>query len=253
MIREFVAMAEEDLLAVEGHLVDLERSPDDSKLLSRVQRRLQTLHGTCAAVGLPNLQRLLQHAQRVIFGVSETRTFAKADADAMFAWVDAVRAALRHLADKEEEAEIPPGLLPPVADHLDPAVTEPAPATRTRLVYWSRPTWALSAEEVTHLVATSTAANRAASITGSVIRGPARYIGLLEGERAAVSDTFARVARDRRHQRVVLAAVHETERPPLTPRPLAWLEAAEVPDVDRLSAREVLAWLERASSRAAPS
>lgn len=240
-------MAEEDLLAIEAALVDLERMPTDTNVFASLHKRLHGLKGTCVAVGLPHLERLVQHGQRVVFEVRETRTFDRIKADAMFAWVDGVRAALVHLAATEEEPEIPHSLLQRLADVVTASVPRP-PVRRTRLVYWSRPTRALSTGDWAVLVSRSTEANRAASITGALCRAPEAYVAMLEGERLAISETFGRIVRDPRHQRVILAAVLEIETPSLTREPLALHDVTDAPDLDGLSAQDVVGWLGRAGA-----
>jgi hypothetical protein len=72
------------------------------------------------------------------------------------------------------------------------------------LVYVSRRTPALGADELKRIVAQSTRRNRAREITGVLLCCGEHVMQLLEGEQAVVDATFERIRNDPRHQDVQL-------------------------------------------------
>ena len=72
------------------------------------------------------------------------------------------------------------------------------------LVYVSRRTSALTAQELKRIVAQSTRRNRAREITGVLLCCGEHVMQLLEGEESVVDATFERIRNDARHQDVQL-------------------------------------------------
>ena len=72
-----------------------------------------------------------------------------------------------------------------------------------QLVYMSKPAARASAQ-LQDILRVSRERNRAAGITGTLISRADLFLQMLEGPRQAVSDTFARIAGDARHQEILL-------------------------------------------------
>ena len=80
----------------------------------------------------------------------------------------------------------------------------------TQLVYTSRP-FSFNDLELMDILQVSRHNNERDKITGSLICREDIYLQLLEGPRAAVSSTYAKILRDNRHAEVVLLWAGDTQ------------------------------------------
>ncbi|MEW5702977.1 MAG: chemotaxis protein CheW [Pseudomonadota bacterium] len=67
LLREFLTETAESLSELDADLVELEKNPNDPKLLSGIFRLVHTIKGTCGFLGLPRLERVA-HASEDVFG-----------------------------------------------------------------------------------------------------------------------------------------------------------------------------------------
>ena len=74
-----------------------------------------------------------------------------------------------------------------------------------RLIYISKPTEAARGAWES-ILASSRGNNARHDITGMLLAGGTYFLQLLEGERAAVTDTFLRLSKDPRHKRIELVS-----------------------------------------------
>jgi len=74
----------------------------------------------------------------------------------------------------------------------------------TRLIYASEIATSLSPSAVQAIVEVARAENQRRHITGVLAFDSRSFLQVLEGERAAVSEVFCRIAKDNRHRRVQL-------------------------------------------------
>lgn len=85
----------------------------------------------------------------------------------------------------------------------------------TRLVYVSRPNrtriGADFLETCDSILLASRRNNEIAAVTGAMIASPSVFAQVLEGGREAVSETFARICRDERHDRIEIMDMRETD------------------------------------------
>lgn len=77
-----------------------------------------------------------------------------------------------------------------------------------QLVYMSRPL-GFDPAALAGILDASRSRNRKAGITGTLISRPDLFLQLLEGPRQAVSDTFARIVKDGRHDAILLVQMAE--------------------------------------------
>ena len=80
-----------------------------------------------------------------------------------------------------------------------------------RLLYASRATAAMDAEELIAILRQSQAANPAQGITGVLCYSQGIFLQVLEGGRSAVNRLYARIVADRRHGDVELLCYQEIE------------------------------------------
>lgn len=80
----------------------------------------------------------------------------------------------------------------------------------TQLIYASRA--ALPALDLAAILAVSRPRNEAAGITGYLLAGPHWFVQVLEGEEAAVAETYARIGADPRHGDVTLIGTRTVRR-----------------------------------------
>ncbi|MCA8830327.1 BLUF domain-containing protein [Hymenobacter pini] len=74
------------------------------------------------------------------------------------------------------------------------------------IIYLSRPTAALSNEELMHLLDAARRTNQALGITGILFYGEGQIAQLLEGEQQAVEQVYAKICADPRHADVIKLA-----------------------------------------------
>jgi hypothetical protein len=77
-----------------------------------------------------------------------------------------------------------------------------------QLIYLSQATRPLSAKALTSLVEQARQANALQHLTGALVYSNQRFIHLLEGEQAALEQTYARIRQDPRHQHLCQVAHH---------------------------------------------
>ncbi|MCO5351914.1 MAG: chemotaxis protein CheA [Bryobacteraceae bacterium] len=66
VVREFIIESGENLSRLDNELVELEKRPDDSRLLASVFRTFHTIKGTCGFLGFPRLEALTHEAESVL-------------------------------------------------------------------------------------------------------------------------------------------------------------------------------------------
>ncbi len=66
LIGEFLEETNESLEELDLDLVNLEQSPNDTDLLSKIFRLVHTIKGTCGFIGLPRLEKIAHHAENVL-------------------------------------------------------------------------------------------------------------------------------------------------------------------------------------------
>lgn len=103
----------------------------------------------------------------------------------------------------------------------------------TRLIYVSRPT-ALRIgpdflETCDEVLLVSRRNNAALGVTGALVASPDVFAQVLEGERVAVSDLFARIRRDPRHTDVVLLDMCEVAERRFARWSMAFCDRAHIP------------------------
>ncbi len=81
----------------------------------------------------------------------------------------------------------------------------------TRLIYASEPSQPLTPAAVQDIVDHARAANARSQITGMLIFDSGAFLQVLEGRREPVSETFGRIAQDKRHRHVVLLSVQTVD------------------------------------------
>lgn len=85
----------------------------------------------------------------------------------------------------------------------------------TRLVYVSRPHRERMGSDFLAtcdaILLASRRNNELASVTGALVASPRAFAQVLEGDREAVSDTFARICRDERHERIEIMDMREVD------------------------------------------
>lgn len=104
----------------------------------------------------------------------------------------------------------------------------------TRLIYVSRP----HAERIgsdflaacDDILLASRRNNERDAITGALVAAPRLFAQALEGRRAAVSETFARICRDARHERIEILEAAEIEERRFGSWTMAFCDLAGVPD-----------------------
>jgi hypothetical protein len=74
------------------------------------------------------------------------------------------------------------------------------------LIYLSQATRPLSAKALTCLLDQARQANERQHLTGALVYGNKRFIHLLEGEQSALTQAYARISRDPRHQHLCKVA-----------------------------------------------
>jgi hypothetical protein len=79
-----------------------------------------------------------------------------------------------------------------------------------QLIYVSRA--AVPATDLAAILATSQPRNAASGITGYLLAGPRWFVQVLEGDEAAVSETYARIGADPRHAELSLIGTRAIRR-----------------------------------------
>jgi len=77
------------------------------------------------------------------------------------------------------------------------------------LVYVSRAAASVTHQDLLDLMATSTAANADAGVTGLLLYSDGGFLQLIEGPRTAVESLYASIEQDRRHDEVTLVRTRE--------------------------------------------
>lgn len=72
------------------------------------------------------------------------------------------------------------------------------------LIYASRATHPMSEATIVEILAVARRNNAARNVTGMLLHHAGSFLQVLEGEEAAVEETYARIARDPRHDTIVL-------------------------------------------------
>lgn len=72
-----------------------------------------------------------------------------------------------------------------------------------RLIYSSHAKREMTVQDLEHILAVSRARNALVGITGLLMYRDGKFLQCLEGDAAAVRDTYARILRDPRHHRAV--------------------------------------------------
>ena len=91
-----------------------------------------------------------------------------------------------------------------------------------QLIYLSQTTRPLSAKTLLGLVEQAQQANTRQHLTGALVYGNKRFIQLLEGEQAALEQSYARIRQDPRHQHLCQVAYYSIATRRFTEWPLAF-------------------------------
>jgi two-component system, chemotaxis family, sensor kinase CheA len=66
VIREFLVESYENLTSLDRELVELEKHPNDAKLLASIFRTIHTIKGTCGFLGFSTLERIAHQAENLL-------------------------------------------------------------------------------------------------------------------------------------------------------------------------------------------
>ena len=78
-----------------------------------------------------------------------------------------------------------------------------------RLIYASRATQPVKAEDIRQILKASHKNNGVDQITGMLCYGQGRFLQVLEGERGKINDAYFRIMQDKRHDALILLAYEE--------------------------------------------
>ena len=84
--------------------------------------------------------------------------------------------------------------------------------------------------EIDRILATARRRNVRADITGALLATDSAFVQVLEGPRAAVEETFARIRADRRHNGIVLLSSQSMAKRGFSGWPMAFVDAGEMED-----------------------
>ena len=97
-----------------------------------------------------------------------------------------------------------------------------------QLVYISTARPSVDQHEIGRILATSRRRNQADRISGLLVHDGVRFLQVLEGDRAAVETTYARIRGDQRHRAPVLLSERETTAREFGDWSMAWSRVAGI-------------------------
>jgi len=133
LLSEFLTETSESLATLDVELVNLERNPNDTAILSNIFRLVHTIKGTCGFLGLPRLETLAHAAENVLgmFRGGEL-SVSPTSVTLILQSIDRIKDSLAYIEQHEQE---PPGddqdlidQLNAVASGDETAVAQPAAA-----------------------------------------------------------------------------------------------------------------------------
>ncbi len=107
LLSEFLTETSESLATLDVELVNLERNPNDTAILSNIFRLVHTIKGTCGFLGLPRLESLAHAAENVLgmFRGGEL-TVSASSVTLILQSIDRIKETLAYIEANETE---PPG------------------------------------------------------------------------------------------------------------------------------------------------
>lgn len=107
LLSEFLTETSESLATLDVELVNLERNPNDTAILSNIFRLVHTIKGTCGFLGLPRLESLAHAAENVLgmFRGGEL-TVSPSSVTLILQSIDRIKESLAYIEANETE---PPG------------------------------------------------------------------------------------------------------------------------------------------------
>ncbi|SBW01651.1 CheA Signal transduction histidine Kinases (STHK) [uncultured Alphaproteobacteria bacterium] len=137
LLSEFLTETSESLATLDVELVNLERNPNDTAILSNIFRLVHTIKGTCGFLGLPRLESLAHAAENVLgmFRGGEL-TVSPSSVTLILQSIDRIKESLAYIEANETE---PPGDDKDLIDRLNlvasggeaPTAAPAAPAAAT--------------------------------------------------------------------------------------------------------------------------
>ncbi len=98
LLTEFLTETTENLAVIDGELVELERNPNDSAILSNIFRLVHTIKGTCGFLGLPRLEAIAHAGENVLGKLRDGTLPITADAvTSVLRCIDTIRGLLSEL------------------------------------------------------------------------------------------------------------------------------------------------------------
>ncbi len=103
LIAIFKAETEEHLIKLDNGLVELEKQPDDTELISRLNREVHTLKGAARVFGFHEIQDIAHRIEDVFEAITHKRvTFSSLMAETIFKGIDAIRIILEKIVQGKE-------------------------------------------------------------------------------------------------------------------------------------------------------
>ncbi len=159
IIGEFLVESYENLDQLDLHLVDLEKTPTDKKLLSSIFRTIHTIKGTCGFLGFSKLESIAHVGENLLSKLRDGELLLNAEiTDGLLAMVDAIRQILNSIETARNEGDMVYTALVETLTRLNqgekaavpapaPAVASPAPAAAKSSVPDEQPLAAVPAPE----------------------------------------------------------------------------------------------------------
>ncbi len=173
LLSEFLTETSESLATLDVELVNLERNPNDTAILSNIFRLVHTIKGTCGFLGLPRLETLA-HAGENVLGMFRNGelTVSPSSVTLILQSIDRIKESLAYIEANETE---PPGDDKDLIERLNlvaaggeapeaaPAAPEPAPAAPSSGPVLSEQGFPVAADLLAEVAAAQASGARAAT------------------------------------------------------------------------------------------
>ncbi|MBI4384344.1 MAG: chemotaxis protein CheA [Nitrospinae bacterium] len=107
IIGEFLVESYENLDQLDLHLVDLEKTPTDKKLLSSIFRTIHTIKGTCGFLGFSKLESIAHVGENLLSKLRDGELLLNAEiTNGLLAMVDAIRQILNSIETSRNEGDM---------------------------------------------------------------------------------------------------------------------------------------------------
>jgi two-component system chemotaxis sensor kinase CheA len=104
-IKEFLVESAESLGRLDREMVELERRPEDTKLLASIFRTFHTMKGTCGFLGYRTIERVTHHAENILSQIRDgDRPLTPRLVSLILETVDAVKTELASIAVTSTES-----------------------------------------------------------------------------------------------------------------------------------------------------